>query len=246
MVPQRLLSQQSLEVFYSMAFDHPYLLPVIGVHYDLLPRDETHRIRIFMPLKSCNCRSFLTQAADQGLAPLQLRLNIASQVGQALVYLHEQGIIHRDIKLENILLDESRTAFVADYGLAKPVGLTNWSLVGSPIHMAPEIIANAVVSVNSRQTVTYTEAVDTYAFGVLMWYLMEGDGSHPEYVREMRDVYEVLNASRLGQRPQRPKKVSDPLWALIQECWTAKAEDRPSMVNVIRRLDECIAQTEVK
>lgn len=229
-------SKQALEIFYSISFDHPHLLPLLGAHLEPVGKKRNLRMRLFSPLMSANCRTFLQDSTTS----LSCRLRIARQVCCAVGYLHTQGIIHRDIKLENVLLDEQQNAYVADYGLCKALGLLSQSIVGSPIHMAPELIANALASITDSDsqsaTSSHTAAIDVYAFGILLWYLVEGNGHHPRFVRESHDHFDVLNAARFGERPERPQDASDELWSLMEACWDQEPAQRPSIDEVSNRL----------
>ncbi|CAN8069539.1 unnamed protein product [Agarophyton chilense] len=100
-------------------------------------------------------------------------LQIARQVLLALVYLHENGYAHRDIKLENVLcetedLDDTRVC-LADFGytnfFAEPGAECMRSLIGTPVYVAPEIFRER----------PYSEAVDMYAMGVMIFRMLCGE-----------------------------------------------------------------------
>ncbi|ORY85674.1 hypothetical protein BCR37DRAFT_412365 [Protomyces lactucae-debilis] len=91
----------------------------------------------------------------------------AAEVCLALKYFHENGIIYRDLKLDNILLGTDGHIKVADYGLCKEemwAGQTTTTFCGTPEFMAPEILAEQ----------RYGRAVDWWAFGVLIYQMLLG------------------------------------------------------------------------
>ena len=85
----------------------------------------------------------------------------------AIVYAHEKGISHRDIKLENLLLDENRNLKIADFGLCNimrdGISLETWC--GSPDYAAPEIL--------TKQIYDGTK-VDSWSCGVILYILLFG------------------------------------------------------------------------
>jgi serine/threonine-protein kinase len=90
-------------------------------------------------------------------------VRIAAQLGQALDALHAAGIVHRDVKPSNVLLDEADDAVLADFGLARGADSTQLTregaLVGTLEYIAPELIEGAPA----------TPASDLYAFGCLLY-----------------------------------------------------------------------------
>ncbi len=101
-------------------------------------------------------------------------LAIVPQICDALQYAHDKGIVHRDIKPENILLDKTGVVKIADFGLAKLVGLeakdltitSSHDVVGTPHYMAPE-------QVEHPQDVDHR--ADIYSLGVVFYQLLTGE-----------------------------------------------------------------------
>src|SRR3989442_12597688 len=105
---------------------------------------------------------------DVGPLPIPMVQTILAQVGDALSYAHRHGIIHRDIKSANIMLDDEGRAVVTDFGIAKAVqaqGLTVTGVtVGTPTYMSPEQAA----------TLEVTGASDQYSLGVVAYEMLTG------------------------------------------------------------------------
>lgn len=103
-----------------------------------------------------------------GPMPLDEVLNLVDQIADGLDYAHEQGVIHRDFKPGNVLIDRRDNAYLADFGIAKvsqeTAQLTGSSAIGTPAYMAPEMFIQEEV----------TPAIDIYALGVTIYQMLGG------------------------------------------------------------------------
>lgn len=96
---------------------------------------------LYIILEYCENGSLHSICKNFGKFPENLVSLYTSQVLQGLLFLHEQGVIHRDIKGANILTTKEGLVKLADFGVAtKAQGLTEGSVVGTPYWMAPEVI----------------------------------------------------------------------------------------------------------
>ena len=105
-----------------------------------------------------------------GRLPLQRALRIARQLAEALDAAHAEGVVHRDLKPQNIMLGGDDQVFVMDFGLAKSVEADlhmtmTGQVVGTPQYMAPEQVEGA----------TLDHRTDLYAFGLILDEMLTGE-----------------------------------------------------------------------
>lgn len=150
---------------------------------------------IVMPYKKYGS---LRDLLMQGPLSQEAAGNILSQVAEALQCAHDHGILHRDIKASNILLDRLThdAVYLADFGLAKAAGEASaitqtGELIGTPEYMAPELA-----------TMAESASSDIYALGILLYHMLTGrfpfTGSSPlaicwKHVEEMPPPPSSLN-----------------------------------------------------
>jgi len=150
------------EVEVAAQLQHPYIVPV----YDF--GEQNHLFYIAMAYVRGGTLSDLVEQSPLGM-PIQDILHIITNVADGLDYAHTKGIIHRDLKPGNILLDERKNPYIADFGLAKVLdqnqNLTlGTGLFGTPAYMAPEMTTQSYIS---RQA-------DVYALGIILFEMLTG------------------------------------------------------------------------
>lgn len=102
----------------------------------------------------------------------------ACEILLAIEYMHSKNVIFRDLKPENVLIDETGHVKLADFGFAKTVKDKTWTMCGTPEYLAPEVILGT----------GHDKAVDYWAFGVLLYEMLAG--YPPFYGRESQmEIY---------------------------------------------------------
>lgn len=118
--------------------------------------------------------SNLRQLERTGRLSTREALQIIPQICDALQYAHNQGVVHRDIKPENVLVDRTGRVKIADFGLARILGLDpaasrltlEGQVMGTPHYMAPEQL---------ERPLTVDHRADIYSFGVVIYEMLTGD-----------------------------------------------------------------------
>lgn len=170
--------------------------------------------------------------AERGSLPAAAALTLASQVFDALAVAHTKGIVHRDIKPDNVLLapggpdDAESLARVTDFGIASVIGdqdRKTTGLVGTPQYMPPELIRDGQTS----------RAGDVYATGVLLYELLAG---HPPFAGEGNDFTTIYR--HVTSAPPR-LDLPAPLWSFLDSLLVKEPADRPdaaTAASMARRL----------
>lgn len=139
---------------------HPHILPV----YDFGEYDDMPYI-----VMAYISGGTVADRIAQDLMPHGDVLRITRQMADALDFAHSRGIIHRDIKPGNVLLDTNGNVYLADFGLAKVTeaasDITAGNMVGTPAYMSPEQIGPG----------SETSLLDVYAMGVLVFEMLTGE-----------------------------------------------------------------------
>jgi len=151
-----------------------------------------------------------------GAFPESLVAVYTAQVLEGLAYLHEQGVIHRDIKGANILTTKEGLVKLADFGVATRLGAEVYkeqSVVGSPYWMAPEVIEMAGVS----------PASDIWSVGCTVVELLTGQPPYFE-LNPMTALFRIVQ----DDCPPIPDGISEGLQHLLRQCFAKAPRARPS------------------
>src|SRR5258708_22110153 len=139
---------------------HPHILPV----YDFGEQDEMP----YIVMAYIRGGTLSEKIKQQGPLSLSEVVRITRQTADALDYAHSLGIIHRDFKPSNVLLDERGNTYLADFGLAKLTEaqqqITGTAMLGTPAYMAPEQASSSDL----------TPAADVYAMGITVFQMLTG------------------------------------------------------------------------
>jgi tRNA A-37 threonylcarbamoyl transferase component Bud32 len=174
--------------------------------------------------KGGSVRQFLTKRQNRAV-PLKLAVKQALDVARGMAYVHELGLIHRDLKSDNLLINADKSIKIADFGVARievqTEGMTPET--GTYRWMAPEMIQHR----------PYTQKVDVYSFGIVLWELITGLLPF-QNMTAVQAAFAVVNK---GVRPIIPNDCLPILSEIMTRCWDGNAEVRPPFAEVVRMLE---------
>ena len=219
------------EIVLAAGLQHPHIVPVHtagemqGVPYYTMPYVDGESLR--------------ARLTRTGGMPITEIIGVLRDVAKALAYAHERGVVHRDIKPDNVLLSGG-SATVTDFGIAKALSASRTAAlegtltqvgtsIGTPTYMAPEQAAGDP-STDHR--------ADIYSFGCLAYEMLAG---RPPFVAR---TPQKLLAAHMGEtpvpiaelRPDTPPALAD----VLMRCLRKDADDRPQSAGDIVRVLETV------
>jgi serine/threonine-protein kinase len=174
--------------------------------------------------------------AREGELPVERALALAHQIGRALVYAHEAGVVHRDVKPQNVLVDSEGSAKVTDFGIARTLDIDEaltetGTVLGTSGYIAPEQASGEPAD----------ERSDQYSLGVVLYELLTGEvpysGPNPMAVamRHLRDPIPSVRA----KRPDVSLRVD----AIVARALAKRPRDRfPSLEAMLAALEASLAE----
>lgn len=163
-----------------------------------------------------------------GAWPWALVKRVAAGTARGMCYLHsgDPPVLHRDLKSANILLDESYTAKLADFGLSrlKAVRSGMTGNCGTVQWMAPEVLCSE----------HYAEPADVYSFGIILWEMLTQECPY-EGLTPIQCALSVLNQN---MRPVVPDWCPQPFSDLINGCVDRDPQSRPTFTAILAALDD--------
>ncbi|HSA54819.1 MAG TPA: serine/threonine-protein kinase [Gemmatimonadaceae bacterium] len=200
--------------------EHPHIVPL----YSAESRDGL----LYLVMRLLSGRTLADRIAREGALEPAEAARIAHEVAEALALAHERGVIHRDIKPDNILLDAAGNATVTDFGVSlvtrRAEATVQGTTVGTPTYMSPEQAMGEALSGHS----------DVYSLGVVLFEMLAGRVPFVgRSVQELIAMHVAAPPPRVSElRPETPAALAE----LVDRMLAKDPAARPSSADAVRAL----------
>ncbi|ELP89926.1 protein serine/threonine kinase, putative [Entamoeba invadens IP1] len=199
---------------------------------------------VFVPSKICMVTEFaqfgslhdLMKHKKSDEVDINVRIKILIDSSKGIEYLHTNGILHRDIKPDNILvfsldITEKVIAKLTDFGSSRNVNLlqTNMTFtkgIGTPTYMAPEILKQE----------KYKKSADIYSFGVMMYECLGWCNAYPKTF--FKFPWKIAEFVTSGKRLEKQDNMPTQLFDIIEKCWKHNQIERITSSKLVCELEK--------
>ncbi|XP_052877002.1 serine/threonine-protein kinase STY8-like isoform X1 [Gossypium arboreum] len=170
---------------------------------------------------------------QRGVFKLPSLLKVALDVSKGMNYLHQNNIIHRDLKTANLLMDENQVVKVADFGVARVQSQSGvmTAETGTYRWMAPEVIEHK----------PYDHKADVFSFGISLWEILTGELPYGL----LTPLQAAVAVVQKNLRPTIPKHTHPRLRELLERCWLQDPSQRPNFSEIIDILKQIAKEVKV-
>ncbi len=215
LIKRSVLQRHGVERFLEEAratasFNHPHIVTLYAV--------GEHDGRPYLALEYLDGASLRVRLAT-GPVPMGEALRFGRAIADAIAEAHRRGLVHADLKPENVVIPSDGRVRVVDFGLARLAGAASDAASGTPAYMAPERWRGAAP----------TGAIDIWSLGVMLHELITGGRPIPDHA-----LPHLMFAADPLEIPELP---AEPWARLVRDCLALDPERRPSAEEVVRRLD---------
>ncbi len=216
------------EAWLTGGLEHPNILPVYSLSLD----EAGLPVLVMKRIEGVTWGQLLRDPAAMAKhapdrPPLDEHLRILGQVCNAVHFAHARGVVHRDLKPDNVMVGAFGEVYVVDWGIATAFGPAT-QLAGTPAYMAPEMLGTPGARLSAK--------TDVYLLGAMLFEVLVGRAPHQ--ATSPRDLFDVV----LRSEPALPDTVPSELAALVRRAMHAAPDQRPESALEFRRALEAFLE----
>lgn len=206
-------SNLAREIHHHRQFVHPHIARL----YEVVVTETL----VWMVMEYCSGEELYDYLLQHGKLPVDKVQKTFTQLVGAVAYVHQQNCVHRDLKLENILLDKNKNVKLLDFGFAREYeGKTNYlqTFCGTICYSAPEMLKGEKYA---------GEKVDVWSLGIILYALLCGELPFDD------DDDDVTRRKILGEEPSYPDHIPQDALSLLKTMLSKRPFPRPSLLEIL-------------
>ena len=181
--------------------------------------------------------SILTMIKHQQRIENKMIIKFMLDTSRGIKYLHSNGILHRDIKSDNVLIvslnENDINCKLTDFGASRNISMlqTNMTFtngIGTPIYMSPECL-------NGEH---YKLPSDIYSFSILMYVTWIWKDRYPPTDPRFKFAWGIANFITSGKRLSKPEDINDKYYEIIENSWKQNPKERLTINEIEKELNE--------
>lgn len=197
------------------SLEHPNVVPVHALGKD----EEGSPYLVMKRIEGRKWSDVMREDAPIVGAALDRHLGVLLAVCDALAYAHAHGVLHRDVKLANVMIGDYGEVYLVDWGVATRIGSRTSAPVGTPGYMAPEMVDGGVL----------TTATDVYLLGATLHHLLLGTPRHSG-----ANAYAVFRAAHVSKPYAYGPEIPEELAAIALKACARDPRDRYPTVRAFQ------------
>ncbi|RMZ88326.1 hypothetical protein DV736_g4439, partial [Chaetothyriales sp. CBS 134916] len=201
------------EIHHHRQFIHPHIARL----YEVIVTEE----QVWLALEYCPGDELYNYLCNKGALPVETAQKIFSQLVGAVAYIHSRSCVHRDLKLENVLLDKHDNVKLVDFGFTREYeGKASYlqTFCGTVCYSAPEMLRGEKYA---------GEKVDVWSLGIILYALLKGELPFDE------DDDAATKAKILKEEPSIPDTFPEGAKTLILKMLSKRPFPRPSLSDIL-------------
>lgn len=190
----------------------------------------------YIIMQYCERGNLMTYLRKNKNMDSQTKIDFMLQIAKGIQFLHKRGVIHRDLKPQNVLIDKKNVLKICDFGESKNEKGIKGTLVGSCIYVDPELL--------NQKPKIHPKSIDIYSFGILIWTIWHQKEPYQEQMKKIHyNKFAFLNIINTKNIRPRIEVAIIPIDLIIimEKCWHKNVEKRyKSFREIIILLNEFV------
>ncbi|KAI5121784.1 hypothetical protein M0805_009595 [Coniferiporia weirii] len=169
-------------------------------------------------------------------------------IAKGLGYLHDQGVVHSDLKADNVLISQLGCPLICDFGISRMITSSQTLYISTTHNGSPRgstrWMSIELFGIGSDIDPKHTKASDIWAYGMTIYEILTKQRPYAHLKADQRVILAIIR----GELPSRPdhnehSPALEDIWRICEDCWKTDPEDRITISEIILRMEQCYSST---